>query len=196
MKAIIYDYETLSNVPAEAPVVAMSMFRFDFDRFTTNPYTLEEIVDQAGFFKFDIAEQVKELGRVINQETLDWWMEQDKSVREAMLNPKPDDLSIRDLPKIFKRFYQENDLVFTRGNTFDPIITDFMLKAMGENPYVHPFFVVRDTRSFIEGMSYGSDLKNSFTPPELEGKSIDKHDPRVDIALDILRIQTLAQAIS
>jgi len=196
MKAIIYDYETLSNVPAEAPVVAMSIFRFDSDRFTTNPYTLEEIVNEASFYKFDAAEQIKELGRVMNQETLNWWMEQDKEVRAAMIDPKPTDISIRKLPEIFAGHYQKDDLVFTRGNTFDPIITDFMLKAMGANPNIHHFAAIRDTRSYIEGMSYGSDLKNSFTPPELEGKSINKHDPRVDIALDVLRIQTLAKAIS
>jgi hypothetical protein len=195
MKAVIYDYETLSSVPAEAPVVAMSIYNFDMDRFTSNPYTLEEIVDNAGFYKFEVSEQVQKLGRKIDQRTLDWWMEQDKAVRDAMIVPKPDDISVTKLSEIFKSHYNKGDLVFTRGNTFDPIITDFMLKAMGMNPNLHHFADIRDTRSYIDGMSYGSNLINSFTPPELEGKPLNKHDPRVDIALDILRMQSLAKAI-
>lgn len=196
MKAVIYDYETLSNVPAEAPVTSMAITRFDSARFVSQPYTLEEIVATASYHKFDVAEQVQKFGRKINKSTLDWWMEQDKEVRDAQIAPKPTDISITELRTIFLQHYQKGDLVFTRGNTFDPIITDFMLKAMGQDPNLHYYGDLRDTRSYIDGMSYGSDLSNGFTPPELEDKTIDKHDPRVDIALDILRIQALAQAIS
>lgn len=195
MKAIIYDYETLSSEAAEAPILALSIYRFESDRFITNPYTLEEIIDGAGFYKFDIAEQIKKFGRKISQDTLEWWGKQDKEVKEQILNPKSDDISVTELRNIFESYYQKDDLAFTRGNTFDPIITHHLLKAMGMDPNFHHFAAIRDTRSYIEGMSYGSGLSNSFTPPELEGKTINKHDPRVDIALDILRIQAIARSL-
>jgi|TARA_R110001592_G_scaffold12620_1_gene59750 hypothetical protein len=196
MNAIIYDYETLSSVPATAPILTMAIYRFEFDRFTSNPYTLDEIVSGSKMHKFDVKEQVQQYGRIIQEDTVKWWSEQDKEVRDAQLAPKDDDLSIRELPGIFKAIYHKNDLAFTRGNTFDPIITDNILTALGVNPNFHPFYLVRDTRSMIDGMSYGSGLRDSFTPPDLEGVKLNKHDPRVDIALDILRMQSLARAIS
>ena len=177
MNAIIYDYETLSSVPATAPILTMAIYRFEFDRFTSNPYTLDEIVSGSKMHKFDVKEQVQQYGRIIQEDTVKWWSEQDKEVRDAQLAPKDDDLSIRELPGIFKAIYN-------------------ILTALGVNPNFHPFYLVRDTRSMIDGMSYGSGLRDSFTPPDLEGVKLNKHDPRVDIALDILRMQSLARAIS
>jgi hypothetical protein len=75
------------------------------------------------------------------------------------------------------------------------MITTSLMKTLGK-PEPYPWWNVRDTRSFIEGLSFGSDLKNNFMPPELEGRKLDIHDPRVDIAIDVLRIQTLVRAIS
>ena len=46
----------------------------------------------------------------------------------------------------------------------------------------------------IEGMSFGMKLDNGFTPSGLENQFI-KHDPRHDIAMDVMRMQLLAQAI-
>jgi len=54
--------------------------------------------------------------------------------------------------------------------------------------------IIRDTRSMIEGMSYGMDIKNDFMPSALESKFV-KHDPRHDIVMDVMRMQLLARAI-
>ena len=47
-------------------------------------------------------------------------------------------------------------------------------------------------RSLIEGMSYGSGIKNNFMPPTVNDHDVVLHDPRYDIALDVLRIATLS----
>ena len=39
------------------------------------------------------------------------------------------------------------------------------------------------------------DLKNSFIPGDLESQFV-KHDPCHDVAMDIMRMQMLAQAIA
>lgn len=198
MKALIYDYETLGTDVNTCPILTMAALeQIDSDRFITNPYTLEELVDVAGFWKFDVAEQVQKYGRIVNQDTVKWWMALPAEVRDPQLKPKDDDLSITMVPEIFKAGFRKGDLVFTRGNTFDPMITDSLCAAMNQDPgELYPFWAVRDTRSYIEGMSYGSNMRNSFMPPDIDKDTVGLHDPRVDIALDVLRIQYVAQAIS
>jgi hypothetical protein len=61
---------------------------------------------------------------------------------------------------------------------------------------IDPFHwkTVRDTRSMIEGMAFGMEIDNGFEIKEVGDKFV-KHDPRHDIALDVLRMQTLARLI-
>lgn len=195
MKCMIYDYETLGTHTPTLPVLSIALANFDTDRFIDNPYTFKEVVDSAQFHKFDVVEQVEKLGCKIEKDTMDWWLSQDKEVRESQVDPSPIDCTITGLYDIIANMCDDKTLIFTRGNTFDPMITEFMLKKLGKGlPYPH--WNVRDCRSYIEGLSYGSGLRNGFTPPELEGQTLAKHDPRVDIALDVIRIQSLVHAIS
>lgn len=191
MKCTIYDYETLGTDVTNCPILSLALFSFD----TNKQYTLESILPQVKFFKFSVANQVTNYGRVINKDTLDWWKSQPKELQDSQLKPLIDDLPLSALYDIMVDNVGQKDTVFTRGNTFDPMITTSMMKVLGK-PEPYPWWNVRDTRSFIEGLSFGSDIKNNFMPPELEGKTLDLHDPRVDIALDVLRIQTLVRAIS
>ena len=70
---------------------------------------------------------------------------------------------------------------YTRGNTFDPMFLQYLMTSTG---YKDPFHwrVVRDTRSMIEGMSFGMKVDNDFRPKEIENQFI-KHDPKLDIIL-------------
>lgn len=196
MKAIIYDYETLSNKPDVAPVLTMALYRFDSERFINNPYTLDEIVRDAKFFKFNAREQIEQFGRKANKETIKWWMAKPKDVQDSQFKPSADDISITNLVDIFFDNYVKGDLVFTRGNTFDPVITEAILSVLDKDFIAHPYWAIRDTRSYLEGMAYGSNINNSFIPEGVNNIEDQLHDPRVDIALDVLRIQALAKALS
>jgi len=57
------------------------------------------------------------------------------------------------------------------------------------------FSKFRDTRSLIDGLSWGSGLKNWFIPDDFQDKFI-AHDPCHDVAMDVTRIQYLVRAIS
>jgi hypothetical protein len=196
MKALIYDYETLSNKPTEAPVLTMALYRFDSERFIDNPYTLDEIVRDAKFFKFNAREQIEKFDRKPNKDTIKWWMNKPKPVQDSQFKPLATDISITNLVDIFFDNYVKDDLVFTRGNTFDPVITEAVLSVIDKDFTAHPFWVIRDTRSYIEGMAYGNNINNSFMPDGVGDITDQLHDPRVDIALDVLRIQALAKALS
>lgn len=194
--ACIYDFETLAQDQMRGVVVSMAMLSFAESRFT-NPdiaYTYEELVDSAKFIKFDVEDQVKTYKRSIDKNTLKWWDQQGAEAKKQ-LKPSDEDQSIA---KLFDFFVLNKSVnvkkIYTRGNTFDPIFMEHIMKQTGY-PDPYPWWEVRDTRSVIEGLSWGSDLKNSFMPPNCEDKFV-HHDPRHDIALDVMRLQTLVQAIA
>lgn len=192
--ATIFDFETMSQDPQTGVVVSMAMLNFAEVRFTgDHPYTYQELLDKAKFIKFDVEDQVKNYNRKIEKETLQWWSEQGKEAQKQ-LKPSADDEPISNLYQFFVVNRATNlNRVFTRRNTFDPIFMTSLMKATG-NPEPYEWWDVRDTISYIEGLSIGSNIKNNFIPEGLEEHFV-KHDPRHDIAMDVMRIQTLVQAI-
>jgi hypothetical protein len=71
---------------------------------------------------------------------------------------------------------------------------DWLLKESNKVNPMH-WGSIRDTRSFIDGLAYGSKLNNKFIPEGLQSKFVE-HDPCHDIVMDVMRMQTLIQAVS
>lgn len=190
----VYDFETLSQKVYEAPILCLAYIEYDADRFVKNPYTWKELCDNTLFIKFDVEEQVKKFGLKIQKETVDWWAKQDKEVRKIALNPSPDDRSITELDGWFKKNTKIElaKNVFTRGNTFDPIILENILNITGHGP-LYNFHRIRDTRSYIDGMTLGAKIFNKFMPDGCEGA--DEHNPIDDVCLDVMRMQQVHQTI-
>jgi hypothetical protein len=194
-ECVIYDFETLSQDQNKGVVISLAILSYSESRFVSNPYTYEELLDNCKKIKFNVAEQVNKYNRTISKETLGWWKAQNKEAQKQ-LAPSSEDVSI----DLLYDFLIENiDLknhkkAFTRGNTFDPIFMDSLLK---ENNRVNPMHwgSIRDTRSYIEGLAFGSTLSNKFIPDGLNEKFV-PHDPSHDIVMDVMRMQTLIQAVS
>ena len=192
---VIYDFETMSQNPVDGVVVSFAMASYDPQRFANdNPYTYQEILDKTHYMKFDVEDQVKNYNRKIEKATLEWWSQQNKEAQKK-LAPSPDDKSIADLYGFFIVNKPVNlNKVYTRLNTFDPIFMTSLMKATG-NPEPYDWWSVRDTISYIEGLSYGVDLNPGFIPEGLEDKFV-KHDPTHDIAMDVMRMQAIVQAVT
>lgn len=189
----IFDFETLSQKPHNGVVISMAMLNYAEVRFSSMPYTYEELLEKTHYIKFDVSDQVKSYNRKIQKSTVDWWSQQPKEA-QAAINPSSDDKSISDLYGFFIVNKATNlNKVFTRRNTFDPIFMSSLMEATG-NPDPYDWWLVRDTISYIEGLSHGIQLRNDFIPEGLEDKFV-KHDPRHDIVMDVMRIQTLVQAL-
>ena len=190
----IYDFETLGQDQNKGVVSSLALLSYTESRFASNPYTYEELVDNCKKIKFNVEEQVNKYNRPISKETVKWWREQNTEAQKQ-LAPSSSDVSI-DL--IYDFLIENIDLknhkkAFTRGNTFDPVFLDSLLKECGRTNPMH-WGSIRDTRSYIEGMSFGSKLNNNYMPEGLKDKFI-AHDPCHDISLDVMRMQTLAQMI-
>lgn len=191
---VIYDFETLSQDPVNGVVVSFAMLNYRESRFVDDPYTYQELVDKSFYMKFDVEDQVKNYNRVIEKSTLEWWGKQSKEA-QSKLAPSSDDMSISELYGFFTVNRATNmRRVYTRRNTFDPIFMTSLMKATGK-PEPYDWWDVRDTISYIDGLSYGVDLKNNFIPDGLEEHFV-AHDPRHDISMDVMRLQTLVQAVT
>ena len=186
----IYDFETMSQDPHTGAVLSFAMLNWD----PKKQYTYTQLVDSAAYIKFDIKEQVEKYNRVITKETVEWWSKQNKEAQQVIA-PCKDDKSITELHS----FYFDNmpdykgGLIYTRRNTFDPVFMTSLMEVTGEElPY--KWWDVRDTISYIDGLAHGSDIRNNFIPDDLKEAFV-AHDPRHDIAMDVMRIQTLIGAL-
>lgn len=193
-ECVIYDFETLGLDQHKSVVVSFAMLSFSEKSYVDYPYVYDELISSCKYVKFDVEEQVRDYGRKINKDTLKWWNEQGAEAKKQIM-PSAADVSISTL----HTFLMDNiDLknhkkAYTRGNTFDPIFLDSILASCGKVNPMH-WRTIRDTRSMIDGMSFGMDLDNGFTPSELKDVFV-KHDPKHDIVMDVMRMQLLAQAI-
>ena len=190
MDTLIFDFETLSQNPIDGVVVSMALLTFSEDILLLNGYTYEELLKNVKFIKFNVQDQVDKWNRRIEQSTLEWWSQQSKEAR-ASIKPSPDDISIsKMIPWMMSHFdRQKIKTVFTRNNTFDPIIVMSVCKDFSL-PVPYDWWKIRDTKSFLMGLTYGADIKDSFIPPDCENKYV-KHDPRHDVVLDVMRLQTI-----
>ena len=194
MTNIIYDFETLGQNPDSAPVVSFAILEYDPEKFLTDPYEFYQLVNDALFIKFNVKEQIQTYNRIAEKDTINWWKDQSKEAQKGLI-PNENDLSIAAFKDILLGNFQCHKVkhVFTRGNTFDPIFLKSILGCSNqEDPF--PWWTIRDTRSFIEGLSYGSDIDNRFIPDGLTDAMI-AHDPVHDIAMDVMRMQYLIRTL-
>jgi hypothetical protein len=194
-ECVIYDFETLSQDQNKGVVISLALLSYTEKRFVSDPYTYEELLSNCKKIKFNVEEQVTKYNRTISKETVAWWKEQNKEAQKQ-LAPSSEDVSI---DKLYDFLIENIDLknhrkAYTRGNTFDPIIMDWLLKESNKVNPMH-WGSIRDTRSFIDGLAYGSKLNNKFIPEGLQSKFVE-HDPCHDIVMDVMRMQTLIQAVS
>lgn len=192
--ALIFDFETLSTDRVNGVILSMALLEFDEKRFNEKEqYSYTELLEMTRYIKFDVESQVKQYGRQIDRDTLRWWGDQSEHAQKQ-LKPTPYDQDLREcLPFIEKQVQNPIEKVYCRGNTFDPIFIDYISEQTGQYvPWSH--WMIRDTRSTIEGMAWGMDLNNGFIPDGLD-KFFVAHDPQHDIVMDVMRLQTLALAI-
>lgn len=193
-ECVIYDFETLGQDQLRSVVVSFAMLSFSEKRYIENPYSYEELVDSCKYIKFDVEEQTILFNRKISIDTVKWWNSQGAEAKKQIA-PREDDKSILELYEFIINNCECSKIKksYTRGNTFDPMFLQYLME---QTEHTDPFHwnTVRDTRSMIEGMSFGMNLNNGFTPSDLVSKFV-KHDPCHDVAMDVMRMQLLAQAI-
>ena len=191
---LIYDFETMSQNAITGVIVNVAALQFDPVRFEEDPYDFVELVESSMFMKFDVKEQVEKYGRKVEKESLEWWKKQGKEAQKQ-LAPSELDEPLIELYNMLVKDLEIGSMkrVWTRGNSFDPVIVDTVFAALGKEKPKN-WWAIRDTRSYIEGLAYGTNIRHDFMPPDIEGKIV-KHDPRYDIALDVYRMQSIVREL-
>lgn len=196
----IFDFETLGQDVLEIPMLECSYVVFDWERFTTNPYTLEELVSLARKDKLEMIHQVREHGAKYKPRDLEWWISQSEAAKKV-LKPSSADVRVEVFIGNFIDYLKSVGKInywWSRSNTFDPIILQRWAKIVDRKDEVEgllKFWCVRDTRTWIDA-KLDFPKKNGFVPiadEEYWNKTFVQHDSRYDIAADILRLQTIAR---
>lgn len=193
--------ETLGQDTFSCPVVDLSHYTFDWDRFLSvmEPYYFEDLVKEIKTVKFDIVDQVKTYGYKIESSTLEWWKSQGPEAREK-IKPSSSDMKLVDgvdqwlttIPSSVKYWW-------TRSNTFDPVIAWRICRDTGYGQvYLDKlkFWNVRDTRTWIDSKFDFPKLNGfcPFTDEEAWKKVFHAHDSAHDVAAEIMRFQAIARA--
>jgi len=201
MRDLIIDFETMGTEPTNCAVVDVSAMIFDWDRFTSdNPYTTKDIVETVRF-KLSVQDQVKNYDYLVEQSVLEFWGEQSKEVR-ARIKPRPDDLTVEEFVKQFHDFIIDAKVKhwWSRSNTFDPVILTRLFDSQGKKEHLYgylKYYLVRDTRTYIDAKFNFQNKKNGFCPvadEELWESTFKAHDSSWDILADVLRLQTIVRA--
>lgn len=198
----IMDSETLGQNTFTCPVLDFSYVVFDWDRFTSDPYTIDELVETIRRDKLDVSYQTKDLGYVVEKSTIEWWGQQAPEVR-AKIKPDPNlDVTV---PVFLDNLFNYLDgcsikYWWSRSNTFDPVILARLARDQGRTDEMDrhlKFWAVRDTRTFIDAkLSFPARSKNSFTPIDSEetwNEKFKQHSSVHDVMADVLRLQTLTR---
>lgn len=196
----IMDCETLGQDVFTLPVLDFSYLKFDWERFSSDkPYTFDELLFMADRTKFKVTEQFH-LGYKPNKETKDWWLSQGEEAKKVLL-PSDEDVTISKFMDNILEYLGDSKIHYwwSRANTFDPIILQRLAKDAGYNYSERlsnklKFWLVRDTRTFIDSYTDFNSQKVSFMP--LKDENIWKqkfvhHSSKHDIVGDVLRLQTL-----
>lgn len=201
MKCFIFDFETFGQNIRTCPVINCSYTIFDWNRFTdTEPYTFDMLLQNIETVKLSIEKQ-KQMGYIIEPDTVKWWMEKPSSVKKQAL-PSNNDVDVRQfilsvLDYIGK---QKIDKWWSRSDTFDPVILWRLSEDVNLDKDLNkvlPFWKVRDIRTYIDAKFDFKLIKNTFCPIDSEeewNEIFQEHNSAHDVAADILRLQRIVRA--
>lgn len=205
---LIIDFETFGQDVWSCPIINMSYYVFDWNRLSSdNPYEWNELLSNIKTLKLDVKEQCVNYGYSLTEESINFWKNLPPEV-SSQIKPSKNDLSLFEFYEtlIFELKDMKIDYMWSRANTFDPVIFYSRCKKVdekyGSHFYQKLFFEilkhwrVRDVRTFIDTKTDFKLTRNAFIPIEDEKKwytMYKEHDSICDVAADILRIQKIVR---
>lgn len=204
----ILDYETIGQDVFTAPVVNCAYYVFDWSRFLSdNPYTFNELIHSIRQDKFDVKKQMTEDGCVYKKADLDFWLEHPEAKKQ--LQPSDRDIPVSEFVRrlydyLMVEIYNKGEKLgrwWSRSNTFDPILLHRNFNdhwERGKLDFVLPYWLVRDTRTYIDTQFAFQNKKNAFCPiddEDLWNQHFVAHNSIHDVAAEIMRIQKIERTI-
>ena len=135
---LMIDLETLATTP-NAAILTIGACKFDPQATDIHSTYYERIV----------LETQEEYGRVINEDTLAWWSQQDKQIQEDAFGEGDDRIDLRDAMKKLYTFGLGTTNVWSHGAIFDVVIIEDICRSL-QQAVTWKFWEVRDTRTLFD----------------------------------------------
>lgn len=141
MADLMIDIETLSILP-NAVVLTLGAVQFD-------PFDPSERFFTENYFRFDIEEQL-ELGRDVNDDTVDWWGRQSEESRNEALS---DDnrMKFSEYYPVLTKMVVGSKRVWAQGPVFDMCILENLYRQ-NQTPIPWQYYNVRDSRTLLQAL--------------------------------------------
>jgi hypothetical protein len=182
----IFDVETL-GVESTSVVLSAALIHFD----PNDEPDYQTLLDSAIYVKFNAKEQIQNLKRSVDSDTLAWWKKQHEYVRGLALDPKPDDLPaaegiqyLRDYVRKFPGW--DKQTMWARGS-LDQLVIDSLAGKLDLDAITN-YNMWRDVRTAVD-LLYGS--TNGYCEvdhPTFNRAAVIKHHPVHDCALDAMML--------
>jgi hypothetical protein len=135
---IMLDIETLGTCP-DCVVLTLGAVKF-------NPYTLDDVVGGI-YCKPDVDDQIAR-GRIVREDTMQWWSEQAEEVREEALGTE-DRIPVVQMLKELNKFLVGANNVWAQGTVFDIGILEHLYKQYEMVPNWQ-YWQITDSRTLFK----------------------------------------------
>ena len=135
---LMIDLETLATTP-DAAVLTIGACRFD---------PKGNDIDTTFYERIKLETQ-ENYNRVINEDTLSWWSQQDKQIQEDAFGEGDDRIDLQDAMKKLYTFGLGTTNVWSHGAIFDIVILENICKSF-QQAITWKFWEVRDTRTLFD----------------------------------------------
>lgn len=135
---VMLDLETLSTRP-DAVILTIGAVKFD-------PYSDYIDLDNGLYHRVNVDEQT-ELGRHVQEETLNWWGKQDPEVFEEAMS-ETGRIGLEDFCSDLNRFLVGTENIWCQGPCFDIVILENLYRQLVK-PTPWQFWQIRDSRTLF-----------------------------------------------
>lgn len=147
MPEIMLDLETISVRP-DASIVIIGAIKFKRGEKYDEKKTYEDLDSKNVFYRRITLDSCKSIGLREDEETKEWWSQQDEDVRFEALD-HPDRVTIKEALKDFSKWFMYSSCIWGNGSSFDITILGEAYAKCGMKP-PWKFWLVRDLRTLFD----------------------------------------------
>lgn len=179
------DIETLGT-KSNAVILSIGVTPWEL---SADNYDIDRWINESLFVKLKVSSQ-RELGRTVDQSTLEWWKKQNDLAIKTSVTPSGSDLAPAEAIETLRRYIaprcDASTRVFIRGS-LDQLCIDDLCDQLGTPP-LFPYNAYRDFRTAID-IIYGS--SNGYVEVDINAipgynwASLVSHNPVHDCVRDV-----------
>lgn len=180
---LVFDVETLGTTADSVILSAGIVHIADGEK-----PSYDDLLRKSLFVKFDVEEQIKQLHRKVDPNTVEWWQRQHHSIRDYSCRPSPNDLSAKAGLDVIKSYVRDHhkDIIWTRGS-LDQFIIDHLAKQIGEE-LIMPYNQYRDVRTAVDIFTGSTNGYCTVDYPGFNSYDVVKHNPVHDVCYDAMML--------